>query len=191
MYVCMCKFSPFSHIWFFAISFFSIGVSSLPTAINWGDGKVKFNHDHLKTEIGDKPVGKARAWGTWPGACKVWGLPLDSRWYVDVILADGFWLLAHRLALDLWHEREASGPTVLCSYHESMGSLLAFAFGVIQIWGHNTRTRHSSWPLIKEASCLKSFDLWFTVYCMVFMTFSNRFLDILGRGEYTLPHSLR
>jgi len=47
--------------------------------------------------------------------------------------------LAHRLALDLFQAREASGPAVLCSYHESMGTALAFAFGVMQMGGLNTK----------------------------------------------------
>ena len=55
-------------------------------AVNWRDGEVKLNHDHLKAVNSDNPVGKAMEWGTWPGACKVWGLPLDSRWDMDVIL---------------------------------------------------------------------------------------------------------
>ena len=33
-------------------------MSSFPTVINWRDGKVKFNHDHLKAEMRDKHVAK-------------------------------------------------------------------------------------------------------------------------------------
>ena len=39
-------------------------MSSLPTVINWRNGKVTLNHDHLKAEMCDKPVGKVMAWGT-------------------------------------------------------------------------------------------------------------------------------
>ena len=35
----------------------------MPMAINWRDGEVKFNHDHLKAEMSDKPIGKALEWG--------------------------------------------------------------------------------------------------------------------------------
>ena len=46
------------------ISFFCIQMSSLPTVINWRNGKVTFNHDHLKAEMCDKPVGKVMGWRT-------------------------------------------------------------------------------------------------------------------------------
>ena len=83
------------------ISFFSIRVSSLPTEINWGDSKVKFNHDHLKAEMGDKPVGKVMGWGTCRDHVEFgdsYLIPTDT-WIWS--WAEVFWLLAHKLSLDL------------------------------------------------------------------------------------------
>ena len=46
----------------------------------------------------------------------------------------------HRVSLDICQSREASGPAVLCTHHESMGTALAFAFGVMKMGGLNTKT---------------------------------------------------
>ena len=111
----------------------------MPTAINWRSGEVKFNHDHLKAEMSDKPVGKALEWGIGQEHVKFGDshlIPADT-WMWS--WADGLWLLAHRLALDLCQAREASGQAVLCTYHDSMGTALAFAFGVMQMRDLNTK----------------------------------------------------
>ena len=43
--------------------------------------------------------------------------------------------------LDLCQSREASGPAGLCTHHESMGTALAIAFGVMQMGFLNTKTK--------------------------------------------------